>query len=175
MDFKETTETGPEKFIEFCAKKLSVQVCNLIFNKTKEHSSSSLWHEMRYGRIMASILYKTSRCQTESGSLCQIILGAPSPFETVTTARGKKLEKRVLAVVAKKKNVKISSAGFHLSSLNPIFGASLDGLTENLCVEVKCPSKEATVKNLIKNNEIKRKHKTQIMLQIYICNKKGVI
>lgn len=172
LDFKQTNENGPEKFIDFCTKKLSSETCEFIFKKSQEQANSSLWHEMRYGRITASNIYEASRCQTDDGSLCNIILGASSPFETAATARGKKLEKKVLSVIQKVKKIKIHSAGIQLSPTNPIFGASPDGISDNFCIEIKCPSKEATVKNYIKNNEISKKYKAQIMLQMHMCNKK---
>lgn len=74
--FKETTvDKTPANFFEFCKKHLTGKVTRNVFNRTSQQSLSSLWYEVRYGRITASIFYEVSRCKTE-GQLVEQIMGA---------------------------------------------------------------------------------------------------
>ncbi|KYB24870.1 hypothetical protein TcasGA2_TC034923, partial [Tribolium castaneum] len=77
---------------------------------TKEQSSCSLWHEMRYGRTTVFKIYEATRCRTSEGSLTEGILGA-AKFETEASTRGRRLEPLVVNDVAKMKNVKILQSG----------------------------------------------------------------
>ncbi|KAJ8913990.1 hypothetical protein NQ315_008982 [Exocentrus adspersus] len=54
----------------------------------------------------------------------------------------------------------------------PIFGASPDAIIDNFVVEIKCPTKEKTVTNYIKSNQIVNKYKAQIHLQMLATEKK---
>ncbi|CAG4992617.1 unnamed protein product [Parnassius apollo] len=68
--------------------------------------------------------------------------------ETRAIQRGKRLENLVKKEVEVELDVKIKDCGFVLVS--GIIGASPDGITDNYVVEVKCPSKESSIKKLCK-------------------------
>lgn len=53
----------------------------------------------------------------------------------------------------------------------PIFGASPDSLTNELIVEIKCPSSENAVNNYMKDREITYKYKAQMNFQMLATNK----
>ncbi|KAJ8916478.1 hypothetical protein NQ315_014698, partial [Exocentrus adspersus] len=147
-------------FISFMKEVMSTELCSKFEICTRSQSDSSEWHELRYGRITASILYETSRCKT-TGSLTERILGASQPLQTEAIKRGKMLEAEVLKVVAATKKIKINKAGLFLNPAYPIFGASPDGITDNYVIEIKCPFKEKTVENYI-----------SVQLQMLFINKK---
>ncbi|KAJ8914230.1 hypothetical protein NQ315_003594 [Exocentrus adspersus] len=61
--------------------------------------TSSLWHELRYGRIPASKIYEAAHCQTVEGMLTDSIIGSRKVKQTKALARGINLEKSVIAAV----------------------------------------------------------------------------
>lgn len=57
---------------------MTAECCKLEAS-TRQQSDSPQWHNMRYGRITASILYEAARCKT-AGTLVENIMGATPPL-----------------------------------------------------------------------------------------------
>ncbi|KAJ8685078.1 hypothetical protein QAD02_020871 [Eretmocerus hayati] len=53
----------------------------------------------------------------------------------------------------------------------PAIGASPDGETDVAVLEIKCPSKQKTVKNYHENNKMKDKYRAQLRVQMFFANK----
>ncbi|KAJ8982173.1 hypothetical protein NQ317_013958 [Molorchus minor] len=73
----------------------------LVEEETREQSYSSLWFELRYGRITASRAFEVSRCKTNDGTLISLILGGKIP-DTPSMKRGRVLEDEVRKTVERK-------------------------------------------------------------------------
>uniref|UniRef100_A0A8D8T824 YqaJ viral recombinase domain-containing protein n=1 Tax=Cacopsylla melanoneura TaxID=428564 RepID=A0A8D8T824_9HEMI len=115
-----------------------------------------------------------SRYTTSDGSLVNTILGATKVKDSVAMERGRRLEKAVLAVVSKNKQLKIKNIGLVLNDKLPIFGASPDGVSEEYVLEVKCPMSEKSLPTYFSSDKTKpaEKYLAQIMMQMLMCNKK---
>lgn len=143
--------------------------------ETKQQRDSLLWHELRYGRITASIIHEASHCKTKDGSFVQRLLGASKKFDSEEMRRGRNLEKVVIKEVENQINKQLTESGFILSSDFPIFGASPDAMGDDFVVEVKCPKYEKTLAHYISNGNITAKCKAQIHLQMLATKtKKGL-
>ncbi|KAF9409692.1 hypothetical protein HW555_010982 [Spodoptera exigua] len=101
--------------------------------KQRGQDKSSMWHELRYGRITASKCYEGSRCKTVDGTLIAIILGVRIP-ETSVILRGKTVEKII--------GNKIDICGLYISEQFPMIAGSPDGINDKTTFEIKCPSTE---------------------------------
>ncbi|KAJ8915458.1 hypothetical protein NQ315_003221 [Exocentrus adspersus] len=159
-------------FMQFSTHEMSHEVIKLAESRTRNQSTSSLWHELRYGRITASKIYEAAHCQTVEGALIDSIIGSRKVKQTKAMARGINLEKSVIVAVEEKLHMKLKPCGIILIKRYPIFGASPDAITDEFVVEIKCPTKEKTVTNYIKNNQIVNKYKAQIHLQMLATEKK---
>lgn len=84
-----------DDFLQTTRALLTTEVLKEIERRTREQSDSSIWREMRYGRITASIVHAVSRCQTNDGALVAQIFGARIP-DTNAMKRGKVLEDKVI-------------------------------------------------------------------------------
>lgn len=80
-----------------------------------------LWHELRFGKIIASNIYEAtsdiheaSRCQTPDGSLVHPVIGAAKVYD-IYLKRGRRLEEIVVARIEKNFEIKDkkSSLLFH--------------------------------------------------------------
>lgn len=69
--------------------------------------------------------------------------------------------------VSKKLNIKFSPSGLILIQPFPMLGASPDAKGEDFVVEVKCSSKDKTVKNYLSQGKITPKCFAQVHLQMY--------
>lgn len=138
----------------------------LIEKSTREQSKSSVWYELRYGRITASKAYEVSRCKTVDGSLVAAIMGAKTP-DTVAMKRGRILESSVRKAVENKLNKKIKSCGLFVSREYPMIAASPDGMLKDALVEIKCPTSDKTKVTYVKNGVIADKYLAQVQLQMY--------
>lgn len=78
----------------------------------------------------------------------------------------------MLSEVAKIKNIKIKQSGLVLNAHYPFLGASPDGVSDDYCIEIKCPTTEKTSERYLKNNVINPKYFFQLQLQMMACNKK---
>lgn len=171
--FQSAKKKSPDEFISYAASKMSMDLCAKVFEKTKEQSHCSLWHELRFSRITASKIYETSRCKTAGGSLVENIIGSSKIYDTPAMKRGRDLEASVIRVVEKKLQTKLFRGGLMLSEQFPILGASPDAYNDDLVVEVKCPSSEKSILNYISNdNIINNKYLAQIQMQMFLMKKK---
>ncbi|XP_030759612.1 uncharacterized protein LOC115885010 [Sitophilus oryzae] len=141
------------EFLNFCSQQMTVDLCSEAAIKTTEQSASSLWFDLRFGRITASKIYDAAHCKKSDGSFVNQILGV-TKVPVTEALRGRKLEE-VLKGAEQKLNVKFKRVGLQLKPRYPIFGASPDALTDDYVVEINCPQSEKNICNyLTKNKEI---------------------
>lgn len=81
-----------DNFLKYAAENMSQDSCTEAEAKTRNQRNDILWHEFRFGRITASNLYETSRCQTPEGCLVNRIIGAAKLYDTIYMKRGRILE-----------------------------------------------------------------------------------
>lgn len=179
MAMLKCTNAKPEAqdFLNFCTGNISEEYCNEVQIHTVNQSKTSKWFEARYARITASKIYEASKCKTPEGSLLECLLGATKIVQNNAMSRGLKLESDVLQIVESSHNLKIRNVGIYINKNYPIFGASPDGVTTDLCIEIKCPTKIKTISNYISaNNEIKQKYFAQIQMQMFLSGRdKGLL
>lgn len=159
-----------QAFLNYVSAKLTREACTAACSTTTDQSDNNNWHELRYGRITASIIYEAAHCDTPDGTLVEKILGAQN-FDTIAMKRGRLLEPQVLQKVAIRLNKKINKCGLLLSAKFPQFGASPDGICDDAVIEVKCPMSSKTAKNYYSEDKIKNKFKAQIQLQMLLHEK----
>lgn len=160
-------------FLNYASSMISDDVTKKIEIATRNQSGSFLWFDLRYGRITASKLHEVAKCKTKDGSLVKQILGISKKYDNVFMQRGRSLEKKVIAQVAKTKKINIYPCGIIIKGELPFFGASSDGLSQDYVIEVKCPINKQTSKNYVsEGGEITPKFKAQIMMQMLAANKK---
>lgn len=160
-----------ESFLNFCLTEMTNERCQLVESATKAQASSDLWFEMRYGRVTASKAHEAAQCRTQNGSLVEEIFGAKLLIETDAMKRGKVLEEIVRKEVEIKKQISIKPSGLYLSASCPFFGASPDGVTETHVIEIKCPSKSATVSKYYKDGSLGKQYLAQIQTQMLLTGK----
>ncbi|KZS03599.1 Uncharacterized protein APZ42_033641 [Daphnia magna] len=83
---------SPEQFRVFCKTNMKNENCKIAAAKTASQSECGHWFKLRYGRITASKLFEVSRCQSKSGSLVDLMLGAKL-IQSPAMERGIRLEK----------------------------------------------------------------------------------
>lgn len=193
-DFKSSSRSSSvEEFVAFMSDKMSENACHQAAAKTLTQANDNIWHKLRlhifrtktnqnyialilfskfrYCRVTASTIYQVSRCKTTDGTLVNMLFGAKL-LETGAMARGKRLEPQVLKEVEKIKDMGFKPCGIILNPTLPVFGASPDGINEDLVVEIKCPVSVKTVSNYIKKNgQLTEKAKAQIQPQMHMANK----
>lgn len=164
---------GPlSNFTNFCSSIMTTNLCKKAFKYSIEQGNSKLWYHLRYGRITASKFYEAAHCSTD-GVLVETILGAMS-FKSVAMKRGQLLEKEVREML-KVDFPNIKECGIMLRTNYPIYAASPDGIDSNYVFEIKCPFKENTKKNYLKDGVINPKYMGQIQLQMLMTQRtKGV-
>ncbi|CAG9788303.1 unnamed protein product [Diatraea saccharalis] len=144
-----------------------------IEKETRDQHKSSLWHELRYGRITASRAYEFSRCKTSDGTLIAVILGGKIP-DTTAMKRGRILEDDVRNTVSAKLGKRIKKCGLMIAKNYPMLAGSPDGICENSIIEIKCPMSEKTFKNYICDGKPSQKFYVQMQLQMLLTGlKKG--
>lgn len=161
-----------EHFLQYAENSVTESIVRTVEQCTRHQAECNSWFEMRFGRITASNVYEAAQSRTLSGSLQEKILGAAVPLESEAVNRGKRLESKVLKVVAKEKKIQIIKGGLFLRKDYPIFGASPDGLSTEYVIEVKCPSKQKRIDAYIKDGIIARKFYFQIQMQMMFVGKK---
>ncbi|KAL4111922.1 hypothetical protein QTP88_015789 [Uroleucon formosanum] len=122
-----------------------------LFNKTKDQSENSLWHEVRNYRISASVkAHKIKTCKNLSvdyqnnlarSLLNEKVLGCQGK---INVAYGKKYEEEAVESYYKLFDATILKCGIVIHAQKPWLCASLDGIvTENnqnvKVLEIKCP------------------------------------
>ena len=112
----------------------------IVEQATREQSNSSLWFQMRAGRVLAS-RFKTV-CHTDPSqpsisldySICYPEM---SKFQTAATAYGCKHEpqarQKYADIATSHSDFSLSSRGFVISTASPFIGASPDGLVSCSC------------------------------------------
>lgn len=126
--------------------------------------------------MTASKLYETSRCKTPDGSLVDMMFGANKIKDTAAMKRGRDLESKVVRHVEETRRLSISNIGLVLQPSLPFFGASPDGMTRDMVVEVKCPSSVTSMETYIKpNGDIGEKFRAQMQLQMHMTGKKTAL
>ncbi|XP_046404834.1 uncharacterized protein LOC124170180 [Ischnura elegans] len=161
----------PIPFEEFVTGEMREDLCKMAEVETRKQALSSLWQELRYGRVTASKLHEVSHCQTLDGSLVTQVLGAIKLKPNFAMKRGINLESKVIEVVGKNLSKRIKPSGLLLHRDYPIFGASPDGITDDFVMEVKCPVSEKGIKKYIDNGVLKNRYKAQIQLQMLMAGK----
>ncbi|CAG9793231.1 unnamed protein product [Diatraea saccharalis] len=168
-----------QKYKEKCSEDFIKKVLGLftpallekIEEVTRDQSSSSLWHELRFGRITASKAYEVKKCKTRDGALISLIMGGTIP-ETPAIKRGRILENKVRGTVEKILKKKIRRCGLFISQQFPMIAGSPDGIGEQFLIEIKCPFNENTIKNYIQNGKPSSKCYDQMQIQMYVCGYK---
>ncbi|KAJ8685820.1 hypothetical protein QAD02_021613 [Eretmocerus hayati] len=107
-------DTSALDFFEFARVKMSPELCVEIEERTRNQSDDPLWHEMRFGRLTASIIHEASHCKTAESSLVRKIIGAAKAYDSVFMKRGRELEKYVLRALATKLKLNIKKYGIIL-------------------------------------------------------------
>ncbi|KAF5281934.1 hypothetical protein FQR65_LT14460 [Abscondita terminalis] len=173
--FSEGRGRTAEEFLEFAEQQMSADECYKACDATSDQSKSTLWHQLRYGRVTASRLYEVARCKTVSGTLVENIVGSLKIKETVAMQRGKVLEKTVIPLIEEKLGIKLKHTGLLLNPQHPYLGASPDAYNDDYVVEIKCPSTSKTLNLYLKDGEITTKCRAQICLQMMLFRKsKGI-
>ena len=114
-------------FLTFSNSKIAGNVIKDVIRRTVSQSNDPLWHELRFCRITASIVYEASNCQTLDGSLIMKLLCDSSKFDTTAMKRGRDLEDQIRKEVNKLANATFKPTGLHILSTHAIFAASPDG------------------------------------------------
>lgn len=165
-------EISADDFLDFATEEMEdLKLNSHVTRETVDQNSCDLWHDMRIGRITASIIYEASKCKTPNGQLKNRILGNVSVPQTHQMQRGLRLEKEVLSVASKILNKTFTPSGLLLKRAYPAIGASPDAVGTNCVVEIKCPSSQKTVKNYLdpkKNSGLTNKCYYQIQVQMYM-------
>lgn len=158
-------------FLNFAREEMIKKPYKEVAKATIEQSKSTLWQELRYGRITASKIFETSRCKKPAGCLVEQIIGAYKLRDTDAMERGRRLEEQVLAILEENLQTKLQRVGLLLHPDLPIIGASPDALGENFVVEVKCPQfLKSEERYISKENAICSKYMAQIQLQMLMQN-----
>lgn len=101
----------------------------------------------------------------------EAILGGGRKLTTPAIERGINLEHKVLQVLKTGKKMQIPKCGLFTRPEFPIFGASPDGITSTHVIEIKCPSKDKTYMNYIKDGQVTKKYYAQIQLQMLLARR----
>lgn len=91
MDQLPEIKADIDKLLDVMKTTFTEAVIGTIEEATRKQNKSSLWYEMRYGRITASKAHEVSVCHTPDGSLVAAIMGAKVP-DTAAMKRGRNLE-----------------------------------------------------------------------------------
>jgi YqaJ-like viral recombinase domain len=162
-------------FLKDFKSRATFDICKEISELTRNQSENQEWHQYRTCRITATKLYEAAQCQTSDRSLTGLIMNGKVIHPTKAMSRGLQLENDILNSLSQKYKERISKSGFRIFEENPIFGASPDGVSQDFVFEIKCPSKNETIKNYVLDGIIRPKYLAQISLQMKLCKKqKGI-
>ncbi|CAH1992205.1 unnamed protein product [Acanthoscelides obtectus] len=171
MDQPPKIQADVDNLVDIMKTTFNRAAISAIEEATRMQYKSSLWYEMRYGRITASKAHEVSVCHTPDGSLVATIMGAKIP-DTIAMKRGRSLELSVRKTVSTTLNKKIRTCGLYVCQDNPMLAASPDGLLKDAIVEIKCPTKAKAKNNYLKNGIISEKCKAQVQLQMHATGMK---
>ncbi|KAF6205782.1 hypothetical protein GE061_019957 [Apolygus lucorum] len=168
-------DNGPKTatdFINFLARNITSKQISEMEKQTRGQSTNNLWYELRFGRITGSTIYQLAHSKEEDGTIVQMVLGGYSIPDSEAMKRGRRLEDAVIS----KMIPKCGKGGFFIDDVSPIFGASPDGITDDLVVEVKCPSKASSMKNFITQaGRPTSKVLAQVQLQMHVCKRRKAL
>lgn len=129
---------------------LTDAIVSRIEKETRQQYKSSLWFELRYGRITASKAYEVSRCKTNDGTLVSLIMGGKIP-DTKAMKRGRILEEDVRKTAEIKLKTKFRKSGLIVCKKYPMIAGSPDGICQDGIIEIKCRMNVKNYANYIKN------------------------
>ncbi|KAJ8685669.1 hypothetical protein QAD02_021462 [Eretmocerus hayati] len=153
-----------DEFLTYCATCMVQKVIMQVEKATRGQSQDLLWHELKYGRIGASLLFEAANCKTVDGSLVNRIMGSRIP-DTPDMERGRRLEEPILKSVKNTLKCQLFRSGMICSKISPELEASPDAMNKTHVFEVKAPKKLSTFKNYY-DKGIKPKYRTQLQLQM---------
>ena len=195
------SEMNPTDFSTLCKKRadelhLSAEQVEMVELNTRTQSSCSLWHDMRAGRITASVAHDVTHTSliNPAKSLVKKIckdqydnqLNIPSIKHGVDSEHTA-FEAYTQYVSPMHQSCSTKKCGLYLSTQFPFLGASPDAIVNCSCcgkgvVEIKCPYKhrDATIcealldKDFCLDNDanLKATHRyyTQIHVQMAVCD-----
>ena len=85
------------------------------------------------------------------------------------TRRGQRLEPLVRERYEAKYGVKVEEVGFVVPRWCPFIGVSPDGLTEEGCIEIKCPV--SIWPELLQDGVVKPEHYSQMQMAMVVCDR----
>ncbi|XP_074614405.1 uncharacterized protein LOC141874140 [Acropora palmata] len=149
LDFEDLLEKSNRVFE---AMNISIEQAKAIEEATRNQSKSSLWFDMRAGRITASKFHQACHTDPASPSISLIKdVCYGSKFSSKATAWGNTHEKHALdryrqVMQDEHKDFGIKDSGFVINPEHPHLGASPDAISYcschgTGCVEIKCPYK----------------------------------
>eukprot|EP00795_Rhopilema_esculentum_P010025 gene10025-18655_t len=182
-----------EKRAELYAQKLSKADIHYIESATRSQSKSLVWHEIRVGRITASLAHDVlhSKIDKPAKSLVLKICGKSKPLNVPSVLWGQESESKALKKYQEQlktlhTNVMVSRCGLMLDQEHTFLGASADAIGHCDChgdflIEVKCPYTHRDKTNITQclgdkkfcldnDLELKSSHRyyTQVQMQMQI-------
>ena len=98
-------------------------------------------------------------------------MGAGRPFMSTAMSRGIRIEPKVRNAAQAELGLRIKRCGLFISSENPLFPASPDGIGADFVVEIKSPMYDRTVPLYIKNGVASERCFNQLQWQMFVCKK----
>ena len=160
-----------ESFSTFMKGSVNKTALHRAEQATKDQSSEPLWKVLRYGRITASIIHDIVHRKTAINSLVERIMGATRPFMSTAMSRGIRIEPKVRNAAQAELGLRIKRCGLFISSENPLFAASPDGIGADFVVEIKYSMYDRTVPLYIKNGVASERCYNQPQWQMFVCKK----
>lgn len=100
----------------------------------------------------------------------QVLRRVPNTFTgNVHTRRGERLEPVVRERYVCEHNTPVQEFGFIVPKWCPYIGVSPDGITEEGCIEIKCPIR--IWKPLLEEGIVKREHYAQMQMVMAVCDR----
>jgi len=163
-----------DNFLNFASIEMAKRSCEDVAKNTIDQNQSTMWKELRYGRITASRIYEIAHCKTPQGILVEQIIGSFKMRDTNAMERGRRLELKVLKILEENLQTRLHRTGLLLNPNFPILAASPDAVGEDFVVEVKCPVSLTSERYIMKDQRIGSKFFAQIQLQMFMKKvKKG--
>lgn len=166
------------EFLEHASCVLDPELCKIIELKTRNHTESRLWYEMRYGRITSSTIWNVRREINNSITYKNIMRRDRSDyaFNHLSIMRSRKLKPVIREALEKELGKPINESGLILNNKYPAFAATPDGIGDNFVVEIKCPANDWEMGVLYGNKAPKLENlnfrfKYQLLLQMLLCEK----
>ena len=176
---------------------ISASTVEYICNITRKQSKSPIWHEMRTGRITASIAHEVLHTNMERPStslILRICKESEMKASKVPSLRwgidNEKVALKEYDIILSTEHTQyeVKDCGLRLCREFPFIGASPDGIFSCIChsakflIEVKCPYSFKDTLNidealrqrdffLSEQKTLKKSHKyyAQIQLQLFVC------